>query len=208
MRQLIYNPAQPGVSYQTKLPTDLVGMMNDYLCKLPLSKGTIRNNTVDIKTRDSYVSFTPDLDWISAFVWYYISQANEYNFKYDIESISNGRVQYTVYNEGMHYGWHSDDSITNASSMEHPGNNTCAVALKEYNRKLSFSLQLSDESEYTGGDLQILTPRQVQATSLNIVPKQIGSMIVFDSRLNHRVTKVKSGVRKSLVGWVIGPRWR
>ena len=33
-------------------------------------------------------------------------------------------------------------------------------------------------------------------------------MILFDSRTQHRVLKVKSGVRKSIVGWTVGPRWR
>jgi len=39
-------------------------------------------------------------------------------------------------------------------------------------------------------------------------PKQRGTMIIFDSRTPHRVRKVKSGMRKSLVGWVVGPRFR
>jgi PKHD-type hydroxylase len=40
------------------------------------------------------------------------------------------------------------------------------------------------------------------------MPKQKGTIAFFDSRTPHRVKKVKSGVRKSLVGWVIGPRFR
>ena len=39
-------------------------------------------------------------------------------------------------------------------------------------------------------------------------PKQRGTMIVFDSRVRHRVRKIKSGTRKSIVGWVVGPRWK
>ena len=39
-------------------------------------------------------------------------------------------------------------------------------------------------------------------------PKQRGTVIMFDSRTPHRVRKVKSGLRKSLVGWVCGPRFR
>ena len=41
-----------------------------------------------------------------------------------------------------------------------------------------------------------------------IAPRQRGTIILFDSRTQHRVQKVKSGVRKSLVGWVVGNRWR
>jgi PKHD-type hydroxylase len=32
--------------------------------------------------------------------------------------------------------------------------------------------------------------------------------MLFDSRTPHRVRKVRSGLRKSLVGWVVGPRWK
>ena len=39
-------------------------------------------------------------------------------------------------------------------------------------------------------------------------PKQKGIIAFFDSRTPHRVRKVKSGMRKSLVGWVVGPRWK
>ena len=41
-----------------------------------------------------------------------------------------------------------------------------------------------------------------------LVPKTRGTVIVFDSRTPHRVTPVESGIRKSLVGWVVGKRWR
>lgn len=65
-------------------------------------------------------------------------------------------------------------------------------------------MQLSDEDEYEGGELQLLDP----TGHLYTVPKERGTISIFDSRLSHRVRKVKSGCRKSLVGWVVGPRWR
>jgi predicted 2-oxoglutarate/Fe(II)-dependent dioxygenase YbiX len=37
---------------------------------------------------------------------------------------------------------------------------------------------------------------------------RVGSVILFDSRTKHRVKKIRRGVRKSIVGWVVGPRWR
>ena len=41
-----------------------------------------------------------------------------------------------------------------------------------------------------------------------IAPRERGSIILFDSRTPHRVHKVRKGERKSLVGWVVGPRWK
>ena len=40
------------------------------------------------------------------------------------------------------------------------------------------------------------------------VPRKRGTIVLFDSRTMHRVLKVKKGVRKSIVGWTVGPRWK
>jgi PKHD-type hydroxylase len=71
-------------------------------------------------------------------------------------------------------------------------------------RKLSFVLQLSDPEDYEGGNLQLLD----ESGSTYFAPRQKGTMILFDSRTQHRVLKVKKGVRKSIVGWTVGPRWK
>ena len=36
-------------------------------------------------------------------------------------------------------------------------------------------------------------------------PKKRGQMVIFPSETIHRVTPVTKGIRKSIVGWVIGP---
>ena len=71
-------------------------------------------------------------------------------------------------------------------------------------RKLSFVLQLSDPDDYEGGNLQLLD----EGGKSYIAPRQRGTMILFDSRTQHRVLKVTKGCRKSLVGWTVGPRWK
>jgi len=38
--------------------------------------------------------------------------------------------------------------------------------------------------------------------------KKMGSVIAFPSYINHKVSPVTKGLRKSLVAWVSGPRWR
>jgi len=71
-------------------------------------------------------------------------------------------------------------------------------------RKLSFSLQLSDPEDYEGGELEFLDNQDEPF----FAPKQKGTIVVFDSRVKHRVRKVTNGLRKSIVGWVVGPRWK
>lgn len=70
-------------------------------------------------------------------------------------------------------------------------------------RKLSFSIQLTDEKEYEGGELIIY-----KFGKELIAPKSKGTIIFFESNLCHEVTPVTKGVRHSLVGWVVGPNIR
>jgi PKHD-type hydroxylase len=143
-------------------------------------------------------------------LWYYIQKSNRENFCYDIVDIDGGNIQYTQYGEGQFYNWHQDadiDAFYKPQLIPGSGINMYQdqITLQgEYVRKLSFSLQLSDPSEYTGGEVQFLD----NGGRTYFAPKQRGTLIIFDSRVKHRVRKVKSGMRKSLVGWCVGPRWK
>jgi Rps23 Pro-64 3,4-dihydroxylase Tpa1-like proline 4-hydroxylase len=146
---------------------------------------------VNLSVRDSKVCFLPSGHWMSGFVWHYVQRANRENFNCDIDGFDEELIQFTSYGEGHFYDWHTDTGQPPVNIQK------C--------RKLSFSLQLSHADEYEGGDLQFLNPNRKETF---FAPKERGTLIIFDSRISHRVRKVKSGVRKSLVGWVVGPRWR
>ena len=70
-------------------------------------------------------------------------------------------------------------------------------------RKISISVQLDDENDYMGGDLQFYTKQ-----TLTNAPRKKGTVIMFPSYLLHRVTPVVKGVRHSLVTWISGPPFR
>jgi len=181
--------------YFTKLPEEFCDSIENDLGKLlvdsHLRYGTTgSNNILNEKIRKNKVCFFDDNHWIAAFIYYYIMKANEENFNYDLNSFHENSLQYTSYEPGEFYNWHVDGSVISPDAMQ---------------RKLSFSLQLSDESDYTGGDLQFLDMDQ---SSMFYAPKERGTLIVFDSRLKHRVKKLKSGRRKAIVGWIEGPRWK
>tara|TARA_Y100000289_G_scaffold16729_1_gene15859 strand:- start:885 stop:1424 length:540 start_codon:yes stop_codon:yes gene_type:complete len=142
---------------------------------------------VDLEVRDSKIAWVSSNHWIAGFCYHYVLQANESNFGYDIKPFGDRYLQYTSYSEGEHYNWHVD-TIKKEDSI----------------RKLSFSLQLSDPEDYSGGELQFID----EGDKLFFAPKDRGTIIIFDSRIKHRVMKVRSGCRKSLVGWVEGPRWK
>ena len=70
-------------------------------------------------------------------------------------------------------------------------------------RKLSFSVQLSDASEYSGGDLLLHYNNTPE-----IANKKLGIITFFSSYVLHEVTPVTEGTRYSLVGWVRGPAFK
>ena len=123
-------------------------------------------------------------------LWYYVTTANKNAFGADIWDIPY--IQHSVYNadEYAHYDWHCDVFWENPAPFD---------------RKLSLVVQLSNSDEYEGGDFQFNggfpCPDPVRL-------REKGSVIVFPSFLEHRVTPVTAGVRRSLVAWVEGPSWR
>ena len=70
-------------------------------------------------------------------------------------------------------------------------------------RKLSFTIQLTDENEYEGGELIFYHDNKEKKA-----PKSKGTIIFFESDISHEVTPVTKGVRHSLVSWVQGPNLR
>jgi hypothetical protein len=164
----------------------------------------------DSNIRTSRNTWIPATHWLTGFLWYYVKKSNDTNFLYDIYDIDNDSLQYAEYSSGGQYKWHTDTLIDYRYTPKLPKGEGLNISKDLQNlsgecvRKLSFSLQLSDINEYTGGELQIMNDMGELVT----VPKSLGSFIVFDSRSKHRVRPVKSGIRKSIVGWVVGPRWK
>lgn len=122
----------------------------------------------------------------------YATEANREFFGFDI---SHGifEMQFTMYNanEKAKYDWHSD---------------TMFKINRRSDRKLSFVLQLSDPLEYDGGSFEFNNVDNAVFNQKDFLPK--GSVIVFPSVLEHRVTEVTRGTRYSLVSWIEGPKWR
>ena len=122
----------------------------------------------------------------------FTNKANADFFGFDISGVCR-YIQHTEYNKGSFYDWHQDCFL--GESQE-----------GVYERKLSFSIQLSEPDAYTGGDLEftddiILTPEEKERL------RQRGTVIVFPSFLQHRVTEVTEGQRYALVGWREGKQW-
>jgi PKHD-type hydroxylase len=118
---------------------------------------------------------------------YIARQLNGQYYRFDLYGFLED-FQYTVYlgGEAGHYDWHIDAGASTVSP-----------------RKLSLVLQLSDPSEYEGGELQFMT-----SSGITTVRKEKGFVVAFPSYTLHRVTPVTSGIRKTIVVWITGPAFR
>lgn len=131
---------------------------------------------------------------VAGLIWHYINYANRDSFGLDAVWLND--IQLTAYHGTNQdkYDWHQDSFL---------------MAEAPFQRKLSFVMQLSDPSEYEGGEFQFSTNyvKGWNEEKMQAVKAQ-GTVIVFPSFVLHRVTPVTKGTRRSLVAWVDGPHWR
>jgi predicted 2-oxoglutarate/Fe(II)-dependent dioxygenase YbiX len=118
--------------------------LNSYIPTLPNTSGGVFNlgNTNEPKriSNIKWIHPTNDTKDFYSFLESVIIKANKNSFNYDI-SYALDDLQYTEYhfNQNGKYDWHQDSGYENNWAY----------------RKLSVTIQISDPSEYEGGDLEI-----------------------------------------------------
>lgn len=170
---------------------DEIDLIIDIGKSLPLEDGRVNNTGISAldsrRSKISWITPTVNTEFIFQRIANAIHQVNNDFFKYDLTEMED--LQFTEYDSsylGM-YQNHTDD-----------GFEAC-------DRKLSFSLQLSDPTDYEGGDLLVYRFKLNHPASVH---KQKGFLAVFPSWTIHEVTPVTAGTRYTLVGWCHGPRFR
>ena len=142
--------------------------------------------------------------WIYKELHPYVRMANKnagWNFQWD----RSEPCQFTKYKLNQYYDWHNDPWSTpyKRKNINDPDNGRI--------RKLSMTCQLTDGSEYTGGELEFdfrdYDPHMRDESKhikqvKEILPK--GSIVIFPSHLWHSVKPVTRGTRYSLVVWHLG----
>jgi PKHD-type hydroxylase len=133
----------------------------------------------------------PDLletAWLFARIAHAAQDANARFWQYDLWGFHD-ELQYTFYDGARagHFTWHQDRSDATLRPQ----------------RKLSVVLLLSDPGEYGGGDFEIFDGFPVAVKA-----KAAGTLLVFPSFMQHRVSPVTWGERRSIVGWLCGPKFR
>jgi len=161
------------------------------------TKAQIADSAEELNLRDTYVSWLDQqelYDMVHPLI-HHANAAAGWNFDWDFTE----PAQYTKYGKDQFYGWHADSDMA-----KYPEDDHANFANKI--RKLSVTVNLSDPSDYEGGNLQFdLGPHAGDTRYHNceeIRPR--GSVIVFPSHVYHQVTPVTSGTRRSLVMWSLG----
>jgi len=167
------------------LPEDMINAVRSVLDTKELKDAAVNDNEVDKTKRRSKVYFLPkNQEFLDIYKTFHeiIAKCDSEFYRFSLSEFAEP-IQYTVYDseDQGYYDWHLD--------MGH----------EKARRKLSLVCQLSDPSEYEGGELQIHTG------DILVPEKDKGNVVVFPSYMLHRVTPVTKGVRRSLVMWVEGP---
>lgn len=105
------------------------------------------------------------------------------------------RPRVASYVVGSHFSWHVDIGQTAHNEVDW----------------ISCSVQLSNDDDYEGGDLEIVesleapapdSPRALEIFASRIrAPRDLGRAVLFASQWPHQVTPVTRGRRDSLVAW-------
>ena len=131
----------------------------------------------------SWLHFSNESRWVFDKLSEVANKLNSQYYRFDISGLGES-LQLTNYSTEGKYGWHVDYGST-------------------ISRKLSLVLQLTEPSEYEGGNLQVFTGGEPMT-----VRRSRGLIAAFPSYTLHQVSPVIKGSRQSLVAWFSGPSFR
>ena len=157
------------------------------------SSGTVQNAD-NAKIHDPNVRRT-DVAWlldhhVVDHIERQVRYANDNKYHYNLTFIEP--IQCSLYRVGGFYDKHSDVLNNSYDNM---------------NRKLSFIVCLSDEDEYEGGDLFLYHTSHCDDKEFKPIKLKRNEAIFFPSYITHEVKPVTKGIRKTLVGWALGPNF-
>lgn len=145
------------------------------------------------KSKVSFIHRQDQSSWIFDRINGAIDTVNEQFYNFDLNGYS--AIQYSEYHgdESGKYDFHMD------TFLGEEGKNFEM-------RKLSLVMMLNTPGvDFQGGEFQINKGQEKDAESIEMIK---GRMIFFPSFLIHRVAPVTQGIRKSLVIWVTGPKFK
>lgn len=144
--------------------------------------GEVKNHN----QRDTTIRFINSGHWFS-YILHGIAREGNFSSKWQFDISGHENIQFAEYGPNQHYDWHVDVFPLGDQGLD---------------RKVSVVCLLSDPSEFEGGEFEIKLYQDYKA------PLKKGTVIAFPSILQHRVTPVVSGMRRSATVWMNGPRFK
>jgi len=170
---------------------DAVARMGDALALEKAELSAAGQGYDDIRrTLVAWLARSPETDLLYRRLEDAVLTLNARFFRFDLSGLAT--FQYALYGgpDGGYFDWHKDYGRDPSDPAREP-------------RKLTLSLQLSDTSDYEGCDLQVRAGNQIDTA-----PRARGALVAFPANVLHQVTPIRSGVRKALVVWAVGPEFR
>lgn len=180
-------------------------VMCDYFSNQGVERGTTvagdGENIVDTSARVSNLKFydydsqNNNTNWIFQRINNIVELANNTYYNFDLNGYNY--FQYTEYDasEEGRYDFHTDTIFGSGLSND-----------MYETRKLSVTICINEPGEeYEGGEFQINLGKESKAET---VATKKGRVIIFPSFMIHRVKPVTKGKRKSIVVWVLGPKFK
>lgn len=193
----IHSALEPIVCWSNAFTDDEIDRIIKIGDSLEFQEAKVGANTNGISNPDirtssiSWIRPSEETSWLFNKLAELISRINTDKFQFNLSHIDH--LQYTTYSTGGFYSWHIDAATMDTFGPGH--------------RKLGISIMLSSpEIDFTGGDFQIIpagNPSNITGTTI-----KKGDVLAFPSFVPHQVCKVLSGKRKSLVCWVLGPKFK
>lgn len=189
---------EPVICYSGAFNEEELKIITEYCDKLQFMQakvGSASSSGVNQDARSSNVAWVEpnqECEWFIRKICEITTVVNKDKFQFDLSELD--AIQYTTYTEKEYYKWHIDADFLDTN-------------FNKGHRKLGFSLLLADpETEFQGGEFEIIPGGNPNGT-IKHTPRK-GDILSFPSFIPHQVAAVTSGKRKSLVWWVLGPKFK
>ena len=173
-----------------EVPANLIAAVEEFVRPIAREAALVEDPGGNTR-RKSHVVWIKEANLLAPFLGLARVANREAEWEFEIDTLEP--MQYTEYYAGDEYGWHTDQARTPYPDMRV--------------RKLSFSIFLNNDFEGGEFDLEISGPN-LELRYVSFTKLAPNSAVFFQSDMWHRVRPVTSGMRRSLVGWVLGKRFR
>ena len=166
----IFRKAPSGcVTFKNVLSDEEIALILTYGTQLKSEQGFVGGDNTEAPLRSSEISWVlpnPETEWLYKKLNTIILSVNLNHFNFNLFGLE--ALQFSAYKSDVlgRYGKHVD---------------TLPTSFLRFNRKLSFTVQLTDADQYEGGDLSVHT-----AAESDSAPRDKGSITFFPSNMQWR----------------------